>query len=154
MRSDQDKTDVNIDVNGKVSIRCSGKAIYGRFRHQGEIRWRVRRMTLKGGEPITGAKSRVGLTSPSQLDTGGIEVRLTSGESLLESREEGRRRKEGVCQEDTGVMGIYFRNGLFPDTGNPPASVFCAHFSDNPGTLSLSGGVCTTPYLDSIEFTA
>ena len=62
--------------------------------------------------------------------------------------------KEGVCQEDTGVRDIHFRNGLFPDTGKPPASVFCAHFSDKPGTLSSSDGVCTTPYLDSIEFTA
>ena len=55
-------------------------------------------MTLKGGEPITGAESRVRLTSPPQIDNGGIEVRLMSGEILLEAREEGRRRKEGFCQ--------------------------------------------------------
>ena len=41
---------------------------------------------LKGGEHIIGAESRVGLTSPHQLDNGGIEVRLMSGESLLETR--------------------------------------------------------------------
>ena len=63
---------------------------------------------MKGRETIRGADSRVGLTSPPLLDTGGIEVMLMSGESLLEAREEGRRRKEGVCQEDTGVKGIPF----------------------------------------------
>ena len=84
----------------------------------------------------------------------GVEVRLVSGESLLEAMEEGRRRKEGVCQEDTGVKGIHFRNELFPDTGKPPASAFFAQFWAKPVTLSSSGGVCTTPYLDSIEFTA
>ena len=70
----------------------------------GGLRW----MILKGGEPIRGAESRVGLTSLPQLDTRGIEVRLMSGESLLEAREEVRRRKEGICQEDTGVKGIPF----------------------------------------------
>ena len=40
-------------------------------------------MTLNGGEPTGGADSRVGLTSSPQLDTGGIEVRIVSGESLL-----------------------------------------------------------------------
>ena len=97
----------------------------------------------------------VGLTSSPQFDTGGIEVRLLSGESLLEARcrEEVRRRKEGVFQEDNGVKGIHFLNGLFPDTGKPPASVFCYRLLDKPGNLSSLGGVCTTPYLDSIEFT-
>ena len=52
------------------------------------------------------------------------------------------------------VQGDPIRNGLFPDTGKPPISVFCAHFSDKPGTISLLGGVFTTPYLESIEFTA
>ena len=76
--SDQDSIDIKSDVNGRemFSIRCSGKAIYGRFRLQGEIRWKLRRMTLKGGEHVTGAKSRVGLTSHPYLYTGGIEVRL------------------------------------------------------------------------------
>ena len=50
----------------------------------------------------------MGLKSYPQIDTGGVGVRLMSGESLLEVREEGRRRKEGVCQEDTGVKGIPF----------------------------------------------
>ena len=40
---------------------------------------------MKGGD-IIGAKLRVELTSPPQLDTGGIEVRIVSGESLLEAR--------------------------------------------------------------------
>ena len=75
----------------------------------------------------------MGLTPPPHLDTWGVEVRVISGESLLEARDEGRRRKEGVCQEDTGVKGIHFRNGLFPDTSKPPANVFCAHLLDKPG---------------------
>ena len=32
-----------------------------------------------------------------------------SGESLLEAREEGMRRKEGIFQEDAGVKGIPFK---------------------------------------------
>ena len=51
--SDQDGIDIRIDVNGKVSIGCSEKAIYGRFWCKGDIRWRMRWMTLKGGETIT-----------------------------------------------------------------------------------------------------
>ena len=43
------------------------------------LRW----ITLKGGEPIIGSESRVGLTSPPHIDTRGIEVRLMSGERLL-----------------------------------------------------------------------
>ena len=35
------------------------------------------------------------------------------GESLLEAREEGRRRKEGVCKEDNDVKGIPFEMGFF-----------------------------------------
>ena len=45
-------------------------------------------------------------------------------------------------------------NGLFPETGKPPASVFYAHFLEKPGTLSSSVVNFTTPYLNSIEFTA
>ena len=41
---------------------------------------------------------RVVLNSYPQLDRGGIEVRLMSGEIILETREEVTRRKEGVCQ--------------------------------------------------------
>ena len=44
-------------------------------------------MVLKGGEPITGAKLRVGMTSPTHIDNGGIEVRIMLGESILEARE-------------------------------------------------------------------
>ena len=77
-----------------------------------------------------------------------------SRESLLEYREEVSRRKEGVYQEDTGVKGIHFLNRLFPDISKPHASVFCDPFSDKPGNLSSSGRVCTTPYIDSDEFTA
>ena len=76
------------------------------------------------------------------------------GESILEAREEGSSRKEEVCQEDTIIKGIHFPNGLFPDTCMTPASVLCAQFSDNTGPLSAPGKICTTPYLDSIEFTA
>ena len=39
------------------------------------------RSQVKGGTDLT-----------PQLDTGGIEVRIIQGESLLEAREEGRRR--------------------------------------------------------------
>ena len=84
VRSDQGRIDVKSTPKGKVLIRCSGKAIYGRFQRQGVIRWRVRWMRLKGGEPVTGAELRVVLTSNPQIDTEGIEVRLRSGESLLE----------------------------------------------------------------------
>ena len=49
--------------------------------------------------------------------------------------------------------GNPIRNGLFTDTNKPPASVFCAHLLDNPGTLSLLGGACTTTYLDLIKYT-
>ena len=68
---------------------------------------------MKVGEPIRGAVSRVGLTSPPQIDTGGIEAGLMSGESLLDYREEVRRMKEWVCHEDTGVKGIPFEMGCF-----------------------------------------
>ena len=49
---------------------------------------------------------RVGLTLLPQSDSGGIEVRLMSGESILEAREEGRRKKEGVFCEVTGIKDI------------------------------------------------
>ena len=35
------------------------------------------------------------------------------GERLLEAREEGRRRKEGVCQEDTSFKGVHLEMGCF-----------------------------------------
>ena len=50
-------------------------------------------MTLKVGEPIKGDEPTVGLISPPKLDTGGIKARIMSRESLLETREEGSRRK-------------------------------------------------------------
>ena len=55
----------------------------------------------------------MGLTSPPQLDTRGIDVRLMSEESLLEAREEIRRTKEGFYQEDNGVKGIPFEMGCY-----------------------------------------
>ena len=51
VRSDQDRIDVKNDVNGReimVSIRCSEKVIYGKFRSQGEIMWRVEVADIKG----------------------------------------------------------------------------------------------------------
>ena len=51
------------------------------------------------------------------------------------------------------MKGVHFINGLFPDTSKPPASVFCDHFSDKEGTLSSPRIICTTPYLDSNDFT-
>ena len=66
---------------------------------------------MKVGEHIEGASLRVGLTSPPQIDTRGIEVRLVSREILIEAREKGRRRKEGFFQDDTSVKGISFEMG-------------------------------------------
>ena len=94
------------------------------------------------------------LPHPPRLTPGDFEASINSGEIILEVREKGRSRKEGVCQEDTRNNGIHVLNGLFPDTGKPPANVFCDHFSKKPRHLSSSGGVCTTPYLDSIQSTA
>ena len=51
-------------------------------------------------------------------------------------------------------QGDLFSKWLFPDTTKPPASVFCAQFSDEAGTLCSPREICTTPYHDSIEFTA
>ena len=58
-------------------------------RSGGGLRW----MILKGWETIIGAEMRVGRTSPPHIDTGESEVRFMSGERLLESREEGSRKK-------------------------------------------------------------
>ena len=66
---------------------------------------------MKVGGPIGGADSSVGLTSSPQLDTGGIEVSILSGESLLKPREKVRRSTEGVYQEYTGVKVIPFERG-------------------------------------------
>ena len=79
---------------------------------------------MKGGEPIGGAVSRVGLTSSPHIDTREIEVRLVSGESLLEAREEGSRRKKGVCQEETRAKGIPFEMGC----SLTPASLLQVYF--------------------------
>ena len=68
-------------------------------------------VTLKGGEPTRVNDSRVGLTSYPHLDTGGIYVRLMSGESILEARDKVRRRKEGFSQEDTSIKRIPFEMG-------------------------------------------
>ena len=90
--------------------------------------------------------------SSSHHETGGIEVRIISGESLLEAMEEGRKEEEG-----RGMSGGYIHqgdtiiNGLLPDTGMPSESVYCAHFSEKPGTLSSLGGVSTTPSLYLID---
>ena len=50
-----------------------------------------------------------------------------SGKIILEARVEVRRRKEGICQEDTVIKGVQLRNGFCLDTGEPPAISFCAH---------------------------
>ena len=108
MRSDQDWIDVKSDVNSReemVSIIWLGKEISERSC------WGLRWLTLKGGEPIGGADSRVVPTSSPQIDTRTIHARLVSGDILLYAREEVRRRKEGVCQEDTKFKGISFEMG-------------------------------------------
>ena len=76
-------------------------------RSGGGLMW----MTLMGGKPTWRVESRVGLTSTLQIETRGIEVILRSAESLLDTRDKGRRKKEGVCQEDTWVQGIPFEMG-------------------------------------------
>ena len=78
-----------------VLIKHWGKKITGIFQHQGKVRLRMRWLPLKGGEPIGGASSRVGLISSPQIDNGGNEAWIMPGESLLEAREGGRSRKEG-----------------------------------------------------------
>ena len=68
---------------------------------------------MKGGEHIGGSNSRVILTSYPKLYTVGVKVRLTPWESLLEAREEGKRRQEGGFQDDTGIKGIPLEMGCF-----------------------------------------
>ena len=51
---------------------------------------------MKRGEPIIGSDSRVGLISSPQLNTGGIEVRIISGESLFEASDVGGGRKGSI----------------------------------------------------------
>ena len=53
-----------------------------------DIEWRVtyHRSQVEGGTDLT-----------PQIDTRVIDFSLMSGEILLEAREEGNRRKEGVC---------------------------------------------------------
>ena len=46
------------------------KVIYG---------WGMRWLILKGGEPIGGSNSRVGMASPPHIDTMGIKVSIMSG---------------------------------------------------------------------------
>ena len=52
---------------------------------------------MKGGEPIIETYLRVGMTSPPHIDTREIEARIRSGESLLYTRDEIGKNKEGVC---------------------------------------------------------
>ena len=59
-----------------VLISCPGRTITSIIHLQGKIRLRVRWMSLKGGYPIGGAGSRVGLTSSPQPDIGGIKFRI------------------------------------------------------------------------------
>ena len=72
VRSDQDRFDIKMYVNGKFLMRCLVKEIYEIFRRQGEIRCRVRWLTFKIGECTTGAELRVGLTSTPSLTPGGL----------------------------------------------------------------------------------
>ena len=38
-----------------------------------------------------------------------------------------------------------------PDTGKPPTIVFSDNLLDDPGILSLSGGVCAMPSIKLVE---
>ena len=135
-----------------VSIRYLGKLIYGIFWRQGYIWWKIevsdiegrgtyQKIRVKGGTDFT-------YQSCHRANWGQAHVK---GEPI---RGQGIRREE----EGRGLSGGYrsqgdpIRNGLFPDTGKPPASVFCSHLSNKPGTLSSFGDVCTTPPPNLIEF--
>ena len=92
-----------------------------------------------------GADSRVGLNSSPKLDTGGVEVRLMS-EPI---RDQGGRKE----QEGRGLSRRYQHQGdpilnwLFPAIVIPPATLYCAQFSNGLWTLCSSGGVCTSYWL-------
>ena len=63
-------------------------------------------MILNRGETIGGSNSRLGLTSYPQLETEDIKASTISGDILLDARDEGRKRKERIYQQDNGAKGI------------------------------------------------
>ena len=143
-------------IGGKAwfILGARGRQSLEYFGDKGRSGLGLRFLTIIGGYPIRGSDSGVGLISSPQIDTGGIKVRLMSRESLFEAREEGSRKEKVLFREDTSIKGIHLLNMLFPDTGKPLSSVCFAHFLDKPGNLSSPGETFTTPYLDSINFTA
>ena len=90
MRLDQDMIGVKtvMSMGGKewFLLGAWGKQSLAELSVKGKSGSGLRWMSLKRGEPIRGSVSRVGLTSSPHLDTGGIKVRLMSGEILLEAR--------------------------------------------------------------------
>ena len=104
------------------------------------MRW----LSLKEGEPTGLAILRVGLTSPPQIDTGLIEARLISRETI---RGQGGKKEEEVRFLSGGYQrhGNSIQNVLLPNNNNPPAIIYCAQLLEKPGTLSSLGSVCTTP---------
>ena len=79
-------------------------------------------------------------------------LRSGSGQGKTYCMSGKRKEEEGRdMSERYQRQGDQIRSGLFTDTSKTTAGIFCAHFLDNPGTLYLSGGACTMPYLDLIE---
>ena len=88
-----------------VSLTCLDRAIYDRIRIQGEIRWRIEVAAIKGRG--TYQRSRVeGVTdlSPPSLTPGILRLGSCQGRSCPR-----KGKKEGFCQEDTGVKGVPFK---------------------------------------------
>ena len=52
------------------------------------------------------------------------------------------------------MSGDPSKTRLLSDTGKPPVSIYCSNFLDKQGILSLSGGVCTMPSLNTIYFSS
>ena len=60
---------------------------------------------MKRGEPIERTITRVGLTSSPHIETGDSKASIMSEESIVYTREELKKRKEGLYQKDTEAKG-------------------------------------------------
>ena len=104
VRLDQDRIYIKSNVNGRemASIRWSGKAIYGRFWRQGDIRWRCEVTDIEGRGTYQRSRAEDGTDLTPQYwqrgDWGKAHVR---GESIIGqggSKEEERRVLSGGYQ--------------------------------------------------------
>ena len=64
-----------------------GRVSTSRIWRQEKIRFRFEVDFIEGGEPIGESVLRVLLTSYPQIDAGGGNIRIMSGESLLDAKE-------------------------------------------------------------------